>query len=248
MKRMDRAVTASGAVEAAQEICLSRLLGPSYCISLVSRPDRRAFCTRQFATERAEVTVFDAIVPADAGGFPSRGTRGCYLSHLRVLEVGLEACQQTGADHLTIFEDDVLLPSGFAGVVERVMPRLEGLPWSFFYWGTQNGPAATPVPGHEPIVEIAPEQTVIGKQAYTVRAEVVPALVQFLRECGERPSPGYSDGMFHDFRMIHRLPAHTHTLQPARQGSFASNLTPARLGWARQPLRIIKRCVQLWTR
>jgi hypothetical protein len=227
---------------------LAELLGPAFCISLATKPERRAFCQQQFDAEKAPVTLFDAIVPADRKGFPTIGAHGCYQSHLRVLELGLQECERTGASHITIFEDDVLLPSGFGEVVKTVLPRLAGLPWNFFYWGTINRPPTKAVRNREPIVEIVPEQTVIGKQAYTVRAEIIRPLLEHLRESGRNSSPGYSDGMFHEFRIRHEMPAHTHTLSPARQGSFASNITPRAHGWLRQPIRALKRRLQLWTR
>lgn len=227
---------------------IASALGPAYCISLVGRPERRAFCQRQFLVEGIDVTLFDAIVPAGAGRFPSQGANGCYQSHVQVLERGLRDCARAGADRMTIFEDDVLLPRGFADIVTTVVPQLETVDWSFFYWGSQNNPPTTPVPGHEHIAAISPGQTIIGKQAYTVRAAVVPDLLDYLRECADRPAPGYSDGMFHEFRMAHGLWAHTHPFAPARQASFQSNIAPLPYNWMRQPVRAVKRQVQLWTR
>lgn len=227
---------------------IASTLGPAYCISLVSRPERRCFCQRQFVAEGIDVSLFDAIVPTSAGRFPSLGAHGCYQSHMRVLAQGLKDCQRVGTDRMTIFEDDVLLPRSFSQIVLTVAPQLETLDWNFFYWGTQNNPPTTPVAGHDVLAEIAPEQTIIGKQAYTIRTAVVPELLDYLRACGNRPTPGYSDGMFHEFRLAHGLPAHTHTFTPARQGSFQSNITPLSYNWMRQPVRAVKRQVQLWTR
>lgn len=224
------------------------LLGPAYCISLASQAQRRAFCAKQFASEGVEVGFVDGIIPDDKARFPSLGARGCFLSHLKILESAVADPSIGGARYVTIFEDDVLLPRSFASIVSTVMRQLRGLDWHIFYWGTDNQPPLTPVPGREPLATIAPEQTIIGKQAYTIRLDTVPALIDYLRRGEQQPLPGYSDGMYHEFRMKNGLPAHTHTLQPARQASFASNITPRSFNWARHPLRAIKRQIQAWTR
>lgn len=226
----------------------ANLLGPAYCISLASQVQRRAFCQKQFGTEGVDVTFVDGIVPGDKARFPTLGARGCFLSHLKVLETALAEHSATGARYVTIFEDDVLLPRSFASIVSDVMRQLRGIDWHIFYWGTDNHPPTTPVPGREPLATIAPGQTITGKQAYTIRLESAPALIDHLRLGERQPLPGYSDGMYHEFRMKYGLPAYTHTLQPARQASFASNITPRRFNWARQPLRAVKRQLQSWTR
>lgn len=228
--------------------CWPQLLGPCYLISLANKPERRAFCLQQFSAEQGTCRVFDAIVPPDSGRFPTRGAFGCYQSHMRVLEMGLENARRRGVDRVTVFEDDVLLPRGFTQIVSSVSPRLAELDWTFFYWGMQNNPPTNPLQGHEPVVSVDPQHPLIGKQAYTVHASIIPDLLDHLHECGQRAAPGYSDGMIHEFRMKRGLPAHTHRFALARQGSFASNITPNSFHWFRQPLRVIKRHVQLLTR
>lgn len=226
----------------------SDLLGPAYCISLAHQTERRRFCRRQFLSEGVDVTFVDGIVPADRGRFPTRGAYGCFLTHLQILETAIAEQPVTGARYITIFEDDVLLPRSFSSTVATVMRQLRGLDWHIVYWGTENNPPVSPVPGREPLATIAPQQTIIGKQAYTIRLDTVPELVNYLHFSRQKPNPAYSDGMYHEFRMMHDLPAYTHTLRPARQASFASNITPGPYGWIRRPLRAVKRQVQLWRR
>lgn len=226
----------------------SDLLGPAYCISLAHQVERRAFCRRQFDSEGVEVQFVDGIVPQDKGRFPTLGALGCFLTHLKILESAVAEHGGSGVRYITIFEDDVLLPRSFASIVSTVMRQLRGLEWHIVYWGTENNPPVTPVPGREPLATIAPEQTIIGKQAYTVRLDTVPALIEYLHLGRQQPNPAYSDGMYHEFRMKNGLPAYTHTLKPARQASFASNITPGPYGWVRRPLRAVKRTVQLWRR
>lgn len=218
-------------------------LGPAFCISLVHKHDRRAFCQRQFHDEKVRVRFFDAIVPDDADGFPSRGTLGCYLSHLTVLD---RALQSGDASRITVFEDDVLLPRGFVEITRQVLKQLEGVDWHICYWGMQNDPPLTPVRGSNLLATVAPQDTIIGKQAYTVNLASPHArtLVTYLQEC-RTTRRIYSDGMFHEFRRLHGLPAHTHTLAPARQGSFQSNLTPKPDNLPRQAYQYLKRQLQL---
>ena len=70
--------------------------GSLYVINLPARTDRR----RQFGQQlrrlglsyaSSAVNLFPAVRPDDPGGFPTLGTRGCFLSHLGVLATAAAA-------------------------------------------------------------------------------------------------------------------------------------------------------------
>ena len=77
-------------------------------INLRRRGDRRAETTSELAelgetVDGERLSFFEAIEPDLAAGFPSPGVRGCYLSHLGVLE----AAAGDGVENLLVMEDDV---------------------------------------------------------------------------------------------------------------------------------------------
>jgi GR25 family glycosyltransferase involved in LPS biosynthesis len=77
-------------------------------INLRRRSDRRAETLRELvalgeSVDGYRLGFFDAVEPDDAGGFPSPGVRGCYLSHLAVLE----AAAGDDVSMLLVMEDDV---------------------------------------------------------------------------------------------------------------------------------------------
>lgn len=79
--------------------------GAAYCISLASRPDRRANATEQFKLVGLQGQVEFVIVEKH----PADNEQGIYASHLICMAKGLAA----GARHILIFEDDIVF-KGFS--------------------------------------------------------------------------------------------------------------------------------------
>lgn len=71
-----------------------------YCISVEERPDRR----REALAEFSKVGLSDRVEFAIYKRHPTNCEQGCYESHLDCMASGIEA----GAQHILIFEDDVL--------------------------------------------------------------------------------------------------------------------------------------------
>ena len=87
-------------------------------INLRRRGDRRAETLRELvalgeSVDGHRLGFFDAVDPDDAGGFPSPGVHGCYLSHLAVLE----AAADDNVHLLLVMEDDVAFVRDAGGML-----------------------------------------------------------------------------------------------------------------------------------
>lgn len=107
-----------------------------YVLNLPDRADRR----REMAGELARigtgfgdprVRLFPAVRPADSGGFPSTGARGCFLSHLAMLR----DARDSGANHMLILEDDCDFAAGFDRLLPAALDQLDLLGFDIFYGG-----------------------------------------------------------------------------------------------------------------
>ena len=103
----------------------------TFVISLKDRFDRRREMGRQLSRIGWNASFFDAIRPIDAGGFPSLGARGCFLSHLAVLEMAREVALPC----IVILEDDVNFCREFPDQWKQAMSTINPLEWSIFYPG-----------------------------------------------------------------------------------------------------------------
>src|SRR5829696_6763409 len=86
-----------------------------YVINLAARTDRRREMQEQFGRigmrlDDPKVELFEAIRPDDADGFPSVGSRGCFLSHLGVLK----RASASRLESILILEDDLNFADDFA--------------------------------------------------------------------------------------------------------------------------------------
>ncbi len=75
-------------------------------VNLAHRTDRRAEMLGELRRVGLEgdprLSFFDAVAPAEAGTFSSKGARGCYLSHLAILQEAAAAGRS-----VLILEDDL---------------------------------------------------------------------------------------------------------------------------------------------
>lgn len=86
------------------------MLTKTVVINLVRRPDRRAEMSRELKRVGWEAEFFPAAELMEANGFPSRGARGCFISHLLVLR----AAVADKVDRLILLEDDLNFSKDFA--------------------------------------------------------------------------------------------------------------------------------------
>ena len=157
-------------------------------INLRRRTDRRAETLRELVVlgeslDGDRLGFFDAIEPADAGGFPSPGVRGCYLSHLAVLE----AAARDGVPAVLVMEDDVAFVREAGDLLVEATRRLEQTDWDIAYFGhaldrVSGAPRWLPVTGPMRYAH-----------CYAVNRRALGRLVSFLQQLLAR-EPGHPDG------------------------------------------------------
>lgn len=101
-----------------------------FVINLPERRDRRAEMMAQLARVGWDVDFVSAKRPTSAGDFPSIGARGCFLSHLATLKIGLARNQ-----HVLVMEDDLSFAPDFSMPWETATRKLSEVKWSIFHAG-----------------------------------------------------------------------------------------------------------------
>jgi glycosyl transferase, family 25 len=118
---------------------LVRAVGPVVVINLRYRTDRLREVTAELARiglrpDGTSLHRFDAIRPTESAGFATVGARGCFLSHLGVLERAVEAAWPG----VVIVEDDMDFVRGIDRRLRLVLHRLNGVDWGVFHGGTSH--------------------------------------------------------------------------------------------------------------
>ncbi|MET0381976.1 MAG: glycosyltransferase family 25 protein [Burkholderiaceae bacterium] len=176
-----------------------------FIINLASRTDRKREMQQQLRQigvdpALAPVTFFEAVRPADAGGFPSLGARGCFMSHLGVLR------QARAAGHRTILllEDDVNFARDFPAGMRELDARLDQRGWDLAYLGALS---VTPAPAHAgKSGPLPPASAVVGSHMLAIDAGIVPDLIDYLEAMLRRPpgdpagGPMHMDGAYNRYR------------------------------------------------
>lgn len=157
-------------------------------INVPARKDRRLetvaeFERHGFKINSGKAAFFDAITPSDAKGFSSPGVRGCFLSHLGVLEEAARA----KVGNVLVLEDDIQFSRRISQHGNQAMDALKNIDWDIAYFGhalasTPNAPAWAKV-----------EQPMLLAHCYAVNGKCLERLTQFLQKILERPA-GHPDG------------------------------------------------------
>jgi glycosyl transferase family 25 len=154
-------------------------------INLKSRQDRRVEMEAQLSRVGWHAEFFSAIRPQDAGGFPSIGARGCFLSHLSILR----QAKDDGVETLIIMEDDLNFVKDFSPLWTVAYQELirADRPWSMFY------PAHNFSSVGEGLVQL-PSQTGVQCTHFIVfNGRALHAIVRELEAILSRP-PGHPEG------------------------------------------------------
>lgn len=182
--------------------------GPATIINLPYRRDRREEFAAQLpgiglSLDHPQVRLFAAIRPQEAAGFPTIGTRGCFLSHLAVLKEALA----TGQDSVLIWEDDLDFTPDMIRRLPLLVSQLHRLPWDLFYGGYHTLPAGEAVaPG---LIRADPSEVIVCAHFYALRGAAIADLVQYLEAILTRPprdpagGPMHVDGAISRFRADH---------------------------------------------
>ena len=107
-----------------------------YIINLIERKDRYYEMELQLRRIGVQlpndrVIFFPAVRPDAPEGFPSIGARGCFLSHLGVLN---DAAGK-GFKRILVCEDDLNFARDFNRRIDNVLNKLAEVPWALFYGG-----------------------------------------------------------------------------------------------------------------
>ncbi len=180
----------------------------AYIINLPSRTDRRAEMVEQLQLAGIDprdprVSFFDAVRPADPGGFPTIGARGCFMSHLGVLQQARQAGHQT----IFILEDDANFAVSGPADLDTFARRLGECDWDLVYPGFLATNPVAELPS--PLSRIEPGTGVMGTHMMLIRGKVFDDLIAYLEAMLARPAgspdggPMHVDGAYSWFRRAH---------------------------------------------
>ncbi|WP_242139840.1 hypothetical protein [Sphingomonas sp. TREG-RG-20F-R18-01] len=173
-------------------------------INLPHRTDRRTAAVAMLrdvgaVADGRTIAFFDAIRPDDAAGFPTIGTRGCYLSHLGALRSARDA----GVDSLLLLEDDVAFSRSEIARMPAALAALRGAPWDMFYGGSPARAIATP------LSPVASDEPLLLAHYIAFSKRTLERLVPYLEAILDRPpgspegGPMHVDGAYSWFRAAH---------------------------------------------
>lgn len=193
-----------------EEFSFSKVFDRVVIISLASRKDRRLDVTLELARIGLEpgtggVEFFDAVRPVEAGDFPSIGARGCFLSHLTLLE----ASAQAQISSLLILEDDVGFVRDISEKNRMLGPALSSEEWSIFYGGYSGFQEDIGQGVRTSLVNIEPDREIGQTHCIGLRGTAIVEAAKYLRAMLSRPAgapdggPMHVDGAYSWYRREH---------------------------------------------
>ena len=174
-----------------------RLLGAFgrlYVINLPMRTDRRQEFGQQLqrlglSYASPGITLFPAVRPQELAGFPTLGTRGCFMSHLGVLTRAVTE----STDSIIVCEDDLDFAHDFPEALVAVLAEAGRQDWDILYLG-HDGLADLPAaPAGAKLVRLAPDRAVHTTHFLVFRQSVHADLIAYLQAILRRP-PGHPEG------------------------------------------------------
>lgn len=174
---------------------LLETFGRVVIINLPERADRRrgteaALRRIGLSLDHPDVHLYSAIRPPAAGGFPSIGAHGAFLSHLGVMEHLLAE----GWPRALVLEDDVALAPGFASRWPGVAAALAGQEWYLFYGHAFYGHAGEGAEtGTSGLVRLPSDRDLIQLHLMGLTRRAAEVAVPALRAMLARP-PGSPEG------------------------------------------------------
>jgi len=203
--------------------------GSRRLISMKARAERRqridaGLAGYDLSLEALGVEIFDGLAFGEANGFPSKGVRGCFTSHMTLMQ----ECAASEKSML-VMEDDIDFHFDRITRFHKAVPDLQSTGWDIVYLGY-----LVPETSGAPRLETYSGGT-IGGHFYGVTPAFARAVADYMMSCTTRPpgdpvgGPMYRDAAFTMFR--ERNPARVTKLAiPALGGQFSSrsDLTPKR--------------------
>lgn len=179
-----------------------------YIINLATRSDRRREMAQQLRRigrdfSSSNIRLFEATRPDGPGGFESIGARGCFMSHLGVLQ---EAARE-GQERILIFEDDLNFSADFLARAPRIFERLANLDWALFYGGHEA--LTSSAPSVEGLTLLSPADSLLTAHFVAFQQPAIAELAEYLRNMLNRPAgdpaggPMHVDGAYAWFRQAY---------------------------------------------
>ncbi len=173
-------------------------------VNLPNRTDRQRETIDEFkkyglAIRTSKCDFFPAIKPDESKGFPNIGTRGCFLSHLSIIESSIKA----GIDNVLIIEDDIYFSRKINEYTKDALDSLKNLDWDIVYFGHPLGDASPP-----PVWKQL-DQPMMMSHFYALNAKTFKKLASFLKTLESRPlgdpegGPMHYDGALNFYREKH---------------------------------------------
>lgn len=190
-----------------------------YIISLENRKDRRDRVNRNFAslgfdTTEIGINWFKAFQFEDSLGFPNVGVRGCFMSHLALLE----KCVYNNRPML-IMEDDIELTRQELVKWDSSIIHSD---WDIIYFGYLHPENLFK---NDLFVEYGGQT--IGGHFYAIKPQFAAAMVEFMSSCLKRVpgdpkgGPMFRDGAFNHYRGLHPE-VRTFLANPSLASQFSS--------------------------
>jgi len=158
-------------------------------MNLPNRSDRRKEIRRELVRvgwnpDDPRITWFPAVDPRTAGGYRNPGARGCFLSHIAVLNLARNA----GCRRILVLEDDCDFAPDFVERQGQFADWLTSSPWGIAYLGHVE-----PLSGQPRLVPWPAETRVAMTHCYAAAGDVLLRLPRYLEAITLRP-PGSPDG------------------------------------------------------
>ncbi len=180
-----------------------------YIINLPERKDRRDEMEDQLnliglSLNHPKINLFEATRPLNAGEFESIGAKGCYMSHLRVLQ----DAKAKKLSRILIIEDDLNFSKDFLNKIDKTIEHLSQNDWNLYY-GSYVLEKPISADKNQLTYEI-PSTTVLMTSPFIgFQGEIISELVNYLellltRKNGDsRGGPMHVDGAYFCFRSLH---------------------------------------------
>ncbi len=178
----------------------------AYIINLRDRPDRRREVEQEFrrlgiTLPNEKVQFYTSTRPTDRGAFTDIGTRGCFMSHLNVLE----GARRDNLRNVLVLEDDVSFRDVGVGFEERLIEDLSHTDWDLLWLG-YSPPSQDGLSG--PLTRWTGD--ILTTHCYAINGRFVPRMAQYMKDCLHRPryhadgGPMPADGAYNHIRYVNR--------------------------------------------
>jgi glycosyl transferase, family 25 len=183
---------------------LQNFFSKIYVINLAERTDRRhemLEMLKRFGIDSSAVSFFPGIRPEEPGGFRTIGARGCFLSHLKILE----EAEKEHLESVLILEDDLEIIESFPSLENRVFNILSQKNWDIIYLGHSLKLKKNDL---EYTLDSFTD-SIMFSHFIGFHGRIIPAIVGFLKNLISNPSgsvqggPMDIDGAYSTFRLQH---------------------------------------------